>query len=133
MSEMKSETDTPDKGRSLVSEFPREPIKIPRMSDDELRKFVLGLCDGSLFTMFDCPQIMIPMVFMPIALGAFAGYVAEDMAEVGCVYEYYSEAGPRSINGLPVFASFKLVHIDDWRRAAKAADAEIARRKDIPI
>ncbi|KKM86695.1 hypothetical protein LCGC14_1276410 [marine sediment metagenome] len=32
---------------------------------------------------------------------------------IGAVYEYISKAGPRSINGMPMFTSVRFLHIED--------------------
>ena len=108
-------------------------LEVPRMSDDELRTFVLALCDGKIFTMHHVPEDMIGMVFMPIGMGAFADVPVEELKQIGTIYEYIDQAGPRSVNGMPMFLSFKMVHIDDWTRAREAYDAEMKRRKEIPV
>jgi len=50
---------------------------------------------------------MLAMVFMPIALGALSETANVVRDNIGMIYEYLSEAGPRSINGYPIFMSFK--------------------------
>lgn len=52
----------------------------------------------------------IRMVFMPIALGAFKDWEKEDMEDIGLIYEFYSAAGPRAVNGYPCFTSFKILN-----------------------
>lgn len=109
-------------------------MNISRMTDEELRTFVLALCDGRIFTMHHVPSPeLVPMVFMPIALGAFADATPEEVEQVGTVYEYLDKAGPRAVNGMPMFTSLRMIHVDDWARAKAAYDMEMARRKDIPV
>ena len=45
-------------------------VKIPRMTDDQLREFILARCDGKIFTSADAHDRDMPMVFMTLALGA---------------------------------------------------------------
>lgn len=44
---------------------------IRRCSKEELRRFVLDFVDGRLYTDQHCSPQILPMVFMPLALGAF--------------------------------------------------------------
>jgi hypothetical protein len=111
-------------------------IQIPRMSDDQLREFICGVVDRRIFTIHDIHQrdeCLIPAVFMPIIFGPFNHYNPDSLKRVGCVYEYYDKALPRSINGYPCFTSMRLMHAEDWKRAQAAIVAEIERRKNIPI
>jgi hypothetical protein len=111
----------------------RNRLDLKPMPRQELVDFVLGVCDGKIFTMHHIPKAqqegLISMVFMPIALGAFAGYLAGELENVGTIWEYYSQAGPRTINGYPMFMSFHIMLNTDWERALKAIDKEEARRK----
>ena len=98
-----------------------EPFTVPRMTDDELRAFVRGFCDGQIFTSAQCrADEDLPMVFMPLALGALAGVPYDVIATIGCLYESLDKAGPRSINGMPSFFSFRVMHVEDWKRAVVA-------------
>ena len=104
------------------------------MSDEELAKFVDDFCSGRIFTLHHIAphsrESLAGMVFMPVALGAFSSWFKQEMEQIGTIWEYLSEAGPRSINGYPMFHSFYLVHADDWKRAVRAIEREEARRKD---
>jgi hypothetical protein len=106
---------------------------VPRLSDDELREFIDAFVSGRIFTSNHVPEgagDMIAMVFMPIAFGAITKEIAEETA---LVYEYIDKAGPRSINGMPIFFSCRLLHKDDWERALPALRAERDRRKNIEL
>ena len=48
---------------------------------------------------------LVSMIFMPIALGGFADMSKEDADDVGMIYEYMDKAGPRGVNGYPIFWS----------------------------
>lgn len=101
------------------------------MTDDELRQFVLGVVDGHIFTSAHIPDDenrMLSMVFMPLL---FAQEL--DLTDVGIVWEWVKDAGPRGINGMPCFFSMRLMKSADWARARAAIIAETDRRKSIPI
>lgn len=50
------------------------------------------------------------MVFLPVALGAFAEYDREELKKIGFMYGYYEDSMPRSINGLPCFSKVLCVN-----------------------
>lgn len=115
----------------MSEEKKREPL--PRLSDDELREFIDAFISGRIFTSNHIPEgngDLIAMVFMPIAFGAVTKETAE---EVALVYEYLDKAGPRSINGMPIFFSCRLLHKKDWERALPVLKAERDRRKNIEL
>ena len=111
----------------------RPVIDIPRMTDDQLREFVLGVVDGRIFT--DRQARNDPfMVFFPLIWGPFEAYNQESVKNrLGCIYEYVDKALPRAVNGQPCFMSMRIMHIDDWNRASAAITAEVERRKTIKI
>lgn len=56
----------------------------------------------------DVPSVFMPLIFMK----------KDDIEKLkanppGMIYEYFSEAGPRSINGMPMFMSFRMIGIED--------------------
>lgn len=51
------------------------------------------------------------MVFMPLVMGAKI-----DPDDTGMLYEYMSEAGPRSVNGYPIFMSMRVATKDQANR-----------------
>jgi len=109
-----------------------------RLSDDELRKFVGGVLDGSIFTSAQLhDESLLTVVFMPLGLGIFRYHSEAEikavLSQTGVCYSYMKDAGPRNINGYPMFFSCGLLHIDDWRRAREAVIVEQERRKAIPL
>jgi hypothetical protein len=54
-------------------------------------------------------------------------------ADVGIVYEYYDKAGPRGINGYPMFTSCRILHREDWDIVRPAVQREYERRKNEDI
>ena len=114
----------------------REPgdDPIPRMSDEKLRDFVVGVLNGSLYTSAQIRDpSLIPMVFLPVALGAFKDWSEDQLKEIGVIYAPMTSAMPRSVNGEPIFAEMRIMHREDWARAYKAICRESARQKDIEI
>ena len=57
----------------------------------------------------------------------------DSLKQIGCIYEFVDKAGPRSINGYPIFFSFRMIHTDDWARAAAAIEREEKRREKIEV
>ncbi len=113
-----------------------ESHEIPRMADDQLKEFVLGLCDGQIFTSEHVPEkqnFLLGNIFLPLGLGAFVDWKDEEIAKLGIAWEWIREAGPRGVNGFPNFFSVRLMHIDDWKRAHKAYETEMKRRKTIKV
>lgn len=49
--------------------------------------------------------------------------------DVGILYENYSEAMPRGVNGYPMFMSFRILHKDDWAIVKAAVSREQKRRQ----
>ena len=106
------------------------PEKIPRMKEGDLAQFVIDYCDGKVFISLDVKgDHLLPMVFMVVALGAFSEWKEEDIADIGILWEFWSKAGPRAINGYPMFTSAHYMHKDDWERARKAILRELDRRE----
>ena len=109
------------------------PLVLPRLSADALRKLITEICDGTVFTSAQCRESDMGMVFMPILLGAFAENTKESLKQIGILYEYLSEAGPRSCNGYPCFFSFHMLHKDDWEIVRASIPKELERRKGVEL
>lgn len=50
-----------------------------------------------------------------MGFGIFHDYPKRYVKSIGALWEYYEKAMPRSVNGLPIFMSCKLLHIDDMK------------------
>lgn len=88
--------------------------KIDSRTPEELKKIVEDLLAQKLFTSLHLKDLNdLPRVFMPFALGAWSHFTKEAAMDIGMIYESYDQAGPRSINGLPIFTSFKLINTKD--------------------
>lgn len=60
-------------------------------------------------------------------------WITEYTAQIGVLWEWMSKAGPRAINGYPIFMSMRVMHRDDWSRAVGAIQREEKRREDIEV
>ena len=52
------------------------------------------------------------------------------LSQVGVLYEYYDKAGPRAINGYPIFFSCNMMSADDYERVYNAWERESKRRDE---
>lgn len=89
---------------------------IPTHTPDELKQIAVDLRAGRIFTdrHVKGPEEM-SMVFM-VLLFLDEKALAELKANPpGMVYEYLSEAGPRSINGMPCFMSHRYLTLEDTK------------------
>jgi len=101
------------------------------MSDEELKAFVFGWCDGKVYTNLhvkSARDVTLTLVFMP-----FAFWEKPDLTDVGLVWEWLSAAGPRAINGHPMFMTCRLMHTADWERARAAIERELKRREEVVV
>lgn len=94
--------------------------KIPDREEPFLRQLAVDIADNKIFTDWNIKDHnnMTSMVFMPIALGAFAEWTEEEGKEIGMIYEYMDKAGPRSINGMPIFFSLSVINHADADKVA---------------
>jgi len=85
---------------------------VERMSREELKQLALDMLSGAVFTnMHVSAPEQLGLVFM--LLGFLNDEQAKELADIGLIYEYMSKAGPRSVNGMPIFMSARFVHKDD--------------------
>ena len=97
------------------------------MSEPERRQLALDIMDGKIFGTWnvrktDGPET-IGMIFMPLVLGA------KLPKGVAHIYEYLSEAGPRSINGYPCFMSLRMLMKEDATAIFPMMD-ELKKQRD---
>lgn len=93
-----------------------EKVKLKEHTDDELRKLASDIYNGHVFTDRHVRHVSeLRMVFM-ILIFMERNQVESTLEDVGLIYEYMSEAGPRSINGLPCFMSMRMLSKDDTDR-----------------
>jgi len=99
-------------------------MPLATMSEKDRRKVIVDFCAGRIFTSQMITEEgehwanMLRMIFIPIVLGGLADLSEEDTGDVGVFWEYADQAGPRSINGYPIFFSMHIMHITDWQKVA---------------
>lgn len=100
-------------------------------TDEDLKKIAIDMYEGRIF----CDRHVqhsedLKMVFMPIAMGAFAESTEEELNDIGMIYEYLSEAGPRSTNGMPNFFSLKILSKNETKTVFEHYDTYKQLKED---
>ena len=89
-------------------------MAIVKKTKEELRQLAVDIADGKVYTNRHLPNPeMVNSVFLLIGLGGLHQHHKDDIDSIGLIYEYLSEAGPRSINGQPQFFSLRLLDKED--------------------
>lgn len=84
---------------------------IPRLPEQELRDLARQIVTNEVFITNSKEGLDFAFGTV-LALGG-AELLVEAAEQVGALWEEYSKAGPRSINGYPSFFSYHVVHRDD--------------------
>ena len=106
------------------------------MTEEDMKQLVKDCIHGMVFTAHNIKPTQFHMatsVFMPLALGAYSSRAKFEWQNIGTFYEYLSEAGPRSVNGLPTFMSVRIINKKDWDRCFKAIIATEAALEDVKL
>lgn len=89
---------------------------IPK-TEDVLNQLAKDIVAGQVYTDRHLPDEEAAfMVFMPLALMGDEAMAKFAEQSPGMIYEHLDKAGPRSINGLPVFMSFQYLNVEDAKR-----------------
>jgi hypothetical protein len=108
-------------------------VTVSSMTDSEVRQLALDIVQGRVFTSLHILSEdfagVASMVFLPIALGGQEIIDEFKRNDVAMVWEYIDKAGPRSINGYPIFFSFRCVTRADAARV-RAKHEEFAAVMD---
>lgn len=104
------------------------------MSDEEketerLRRLVLDICDGRVFTSEGLTADEIRMSFMIVAMMEKKDF-PEDFS---LIWEHMSKASTWAINGMPMFLSCHFETRATHERLHKAIVAELERREAVPV
>lgn len=107
----------------------------PRLTQEELKAFVMGYVNGTVYTNYDVDQHILGIVFMPLSLGALAGATKKDLEQIGCIWADTAKdhTTGRSINGQPTFTSCRMMLKEDWAIAREAILKETQRREEVTI
>jgi len=92
------------------------------MEEKELRQLAIDISENKVFGTFHMNKYEInnvSMVFMVLIF--MTKEQRQEMVDnkVVHLYEYYSEAGPRSVNGMPCFFSVRQIIENDWKKIVK--------------
>ena len=87
--------------------------KVPCQTKEKLRELAAGIVRNEVFTDRHVPpneQGQIPIIFMPVALGAMHDVDPDD---VGMIFARYRDSMPTSINGMPIFNACGFLNKED--------------------
>ena len=95
-------------------------------TDKELKQLALDMFKCNVFTdrhIKPNEQDLLPSIFMPFFF--MNKEQSEEFAkrDIGMLYEYMDKAGPRSINGYPIFFSFQVLEMSEIERLLPMVDA----------
>lgn len=123
MSESNEPVATAADQQQQPAEEQREPFIPPAdLPPDQLFQLAQDFIAGKVYTDRHCPEGMLGSVFLLLGLGAFAGATQEQLAQVGMIYEYLDKAGPRSVNGCPMFLSMRMLSAADVPRLKETCE-----------
>ena len=80
----------------------------PRLSAPDLRKLALDVHEGRVFCSLQGEDAINAFRLVFLLTGK-----PESTETWGMLYEDMDKANPRSMNGMPAFTSFKVLHVDD--------------------
>lgn len=108
-------------------------------TDKEIIKLAKDIREGHVFGSWQIPeshiQSLLPMVFMALAFIEEKHLKEYEELDVLHFYEYYSESGPRSVNGYPMFFSHDILTRRDVEKIDKVIkkldEAEAAAQTQI--
>lgn len=89
-----------------------------------MKQLAIDWLGGRIFTDRHCQRPEdIPLAFMPLALMKPSDMKQLQAANLGLLYEYFDKAGPRSINGMPIFMSMSMLTQDDTNEVLRLVRA----------
>jgi hypothetical protein len=101
------------------------------MTLGELRQLALDIADGKVFTSNHIKDDnMVPMVFTGLMF--LTNELREKLIEekATLIYEYYDEQCPRSINGYPIFFTFRYLTEDEANSVHEMVQVIIKQKKE---
>lgn len=91
--------------------------KIPSQPLDELKKIAVGINAGTIFTDRHVKNSTdFHLVFMVLMFMDKQAQKEFTASKPGMIYEWYHKAGPRTVNGMPMFTSCNLLNLDDAKK-----------------
>ena len=92
------------------------------MKDKELKQLAIDISEGKVYGTFHmnkCEISNMGSVFMPLMFMTDEQRQKMSDEKVVHLYEHIDKAGPRSINGMPIFMSFSRIVDKDWKKIVK--------------
>lgn len=81
----------------------------------DLKTIAIDLYEGRIFTSdMVGPHNTAGLIFMPLLFGAFKDKTEDEKKDIALIYEYYDKAGPRGINGKPIFTSLQWLNREEF-------------------
>jgi hypothetical protein len=102
-------------------------------SDEELKQIAIDILAGRIFTSNHIGEDMLMHTFMVMALMSEEEKVQFMEKKPVMVFEYLSKAGPRSVNGYPVFLSLEYLVEDELNIVNKYYDALKKAQDEVKI
>jgi len=113
--------------------------KYVNRSKKEINELALDLFKGSIFTSNQIranDQSLLLSIFMPLVFmkKEYIDWMQDN--KISVFYEYWDQAGPRSINGYPIFFSMKMMDEKDakivWEKCEAIVKAVDDEQEKIP-
>jgi hypothetical protein len=88
-------------------------------TDEQLKQLAKDIHTGLVFTNNHIPPedtMMLGAVFMPLVMMNDEQQKDFTDKQPGMVYEYLDKAGPRSMNGYPMFMSLQFITVEEYEK-----------------
>lgn len=89
------------------------------MTDEEIKQLAIDVLKDKVFfssMLEEHEQHLLGSVFMPVNFLDEPQVKKLEEDKIAAFYEYHDKAGPRSINGLPMFMSMKTITEEDLKK-----------------
>jgi hypothetical protein len=89
----------------------------PKIKDEELKQLAKDCVNGKIFSTDHIPKedrSKVLSIFAPIGLMDDAQYTEFSRKKPEFIYEYLDKASPTSINGYPIFFSFRYLNKKEY-------------------
>lgn len=93
-------------------------------TDEELKQIALDIIKGNIFGSHCLSDLTdAPSVFMALNFLSKEDLDGMQKANIIFFYEYLDKAGPRSVNGMPMFYSCNMLNLEDYNKLAEYSEA----------
>ena len=92
------------------------------MRRTELKRLAVDIVEGKVFGTWNIPsedRNLVPLIFVPLCFIDEKQFRKLKSRKVAHVYEYLYKAGPRSVNGYPIFFSCRFLTRKDWKKVVR--------------